>query len=164
MVNKLSRLFIICALIFPVPVYAEEVVETETFDGGDNGGEQVTDIVVPPTENNLVKIDNTWDYYGGMDNHHMELEYQKHGGTANDYEFTLPTDHDVYEVGFTIGAMNNEGSVEYTHNDDTTQTNTIDAQQGMNIATMYEEVVYSVQETTNKFIDSLIFLIINNYE
>ena len=37
-----------------------QVVETETFDGGTNGGEQVTDIEVPPTENNLVKIDDTW--------------------------------------------------------------------------------------------------------
>ena len=155
MVNKLLRILIVLLLIHPLPVYAEEVVETETFDGGENGGEQVTDIEVPPTENNnLVKIDDTWDYYGGMDNHHMELEYQKHGGTANDYEFTLPTDHDVYEVGFTIGAMNNEGEVTYTHNDETTQINTIDAQQGMNIATMFEEVVYSVQDTANKFIDS----------
>ena len=155
----LLRLLLVLFLVVPVPVLAEEVVETETFDGGDNGGEQTTDIVVPPTDNSLVKIDNTWDYYGGMDNYHMELEYQKHGGTANDYEFTLPVDHDVYEVGFTIGAMNNEGEVTYTHNDETTQTNTIDAQQGMNIATMFEDVVYSVQDTANKFIDSFVITI-----
>ena len=155
----LLKLLLVLFLVVPVPVLAEEVVETETFDGGDNGGEQTTDIVVPPTDNSLVKIDNTWDYYGGMDNYHMELEYQKHGGTANDYEFTLPVDHDVYEVGFTIGAMNNEGEVTYTHNDETTQTNTIEAQQGMNIATMFEEVVYSVQDTANKFIDSFVITI-----
>ena len=58
--------------------------------------------------------------------------------------FTLPTEHDVYEVGFTIGAVNNQGSVEYTHNDETTQTNTIDAQSGLNSTTMYEDIVYSV--------------------
>jgi hypothetical protein len=153
--NKFFRLLIIFFLAFPYPVIAEEVVETETFEDG----EQVTDIVVPPTENSLVKIDNTWEYYGGMDGHHLELEYQKHGGTSNDYEFTLPTDHDVYEVGFTIGAMNNEGEVTYNHNDDTSQTNTIDAQTGMNIAQMYEDVVYSVQDTANKFIDSFIITI-----
>ena len=155
MANKFLRIFIICFLAFPYPVIAEEVVETETFEDG----EQVTDIVIPPTDNSLVKIDDTWEYYGGMDGNHLELEYQKHGGTSNDYEFTLPTDHDVYEVGFTIGAMNNEGEVTYNHNDDTSQTNTIDAQTGMNIAQMYEDVVYSVQDTANKFIDSFVITI-----
>ena len=141
------------------PIPENQVVETETFDGGTNGGEQVTDIEVPPTENNLVKIDDTWEYYGGMDNYHMELEYQKHGGSSNDYTFTLPTDHDVYEVGFTIGAMNNEGEVTYNHNDQTTQTNTIDAQSGMDIATMYEEVVYNIYNQVDKFIDSFVITI-----
>ena len=147
---------LVLALIYPLPVYAEEVEEIETFDDG----EQTTDIVVPPTENNnLVKIDNTWSGSYGMDGHHIELEYMKHGGTSNDYEFTLPTEHDVYEVGFTIGAVNNQGSVEYTHNDETTQSNTIDAQSGLNNATMYEDIVYSVKETANKFIDSFVITI-----
>ena len=156
MFNKFARLALVLALIYPLPVYAEEVEEVETFDDG----EQTTDIVVPPTENNnLVKIDNTWSGSYGMDGHHIELEYMKHGGTSNDYEFTLPTEHDVYEVGFTIGAVNNQGSVEYTHNDETTQSNTIDAQSGLNSATMFEEIIYSVQETANKFIDSFVITI-----
>ena len=156
MAKNLSRLLIVCLLIIPTPVYAEEVEEVETFDDG----EQTTDIVVPPTENNnLVKIDNTWSGSYGMDGHHIELEYMKHGGTSNDYEFTLPTEHDIYEVGFTIGAVNNQGSVEYTHNDETTQTNTIDAQSGLNSTTMYEDIVYSVKETANKFIDSFVITI-----
>ena len=156
MFNKFARLVLVLALIYPLPVYAEEVEEVETF----NDGEQTTDIVVPPTENNnLVKIDNTWSGSYGMDGHHIELEYMKHGGSSNDYEFTLPTEHDVYEVGFTIGAVNNQGSVEYTHNDETTQTNTIDAQSGLNSTTMYEDIVYSVKETANKFIDSFVITI-----
>ena len=142
----------------PTPVLADEITEVETFEGGD--GEQVTDIVVPPTENNnLVVIENTWEAYGGMDNYHMSLEHSKHGGTSNDYEFVLPTDHDVYEVGFTIGAMNNQGQVQYTHSDDTTQTSTLDAQNGMAIAEMYEDVVYSVKSTANKFIDKFVITI-----
>jgi len=154
--NKFARLALVLALIYPLPVYAEEVEEVETFDDG----QQTTDIVVPPTENNnLVKIDNTWSGSYGMNGHHIELEYMKHGGASNDYEFTLPTEHDVYEVGFTIGALNNQGTVEYTHNDETTQSNTIDAQSGLNNATMYEEIVYSVQETANKFIDSFVITI-----
>ena len=156
MFNKFARLVLVLALIYPIPVYAEEVEEIETFDDG----EQTTDIVLPPTENNnLVKIDNTWSGSYGMDGHHIELEYMKHGGTSNDYEFTLPVDHDVYEVGFTIGAVNNQGSVEYTHNDETTQSNTIDAQSGLNSTTMYEDIVYSVKETANKFIDSFVITI-----
>ena len=153
----LFRLVLAFFLALPIPpIYAEEVEEVETFDDG----EQTTDIVVPPTENNnLVKIDNTWSGSYGMDGHHIELEYMKHGGTSNDYEFTLPTEHDIYEVGFTIGAVNNQGSVEYTHNDETTQSNTIDAQSGLNSTTMYEDIVYSVKETANKFIDSFVITI-----
>tara|TARA_R110000787_G_scaffold63450_6_gene142799 strand:- start:361 stop:2370 length:2010 start_codon:yes stop_codon:yes gene_type:complete len=154
----LLRICIALFLAVPIPAFADEITEVETFEGGD--GEQVTDIVVPPTENNnLVRVENTWQSYGGMDNYHMSLEHSKHGGTSNDYEFVLPTDHDVYEVAFTIGAMNNQGSVQYTHNDDTTQTNTIDAQSGMDINTMYEDVVYSVQDTANKFIDKFVITI-----
>ena len=156
MANKFLRILIVFFLAFPYPALAEEVEEIETFDDG----EQTTDIVVPPTENNnLVKIDNTWSGSYGMDGHHIELEYMKHGGASNDYEFTLPTEHDVYEVGFTIGAVNNQGSVEYTHNDETTQSNTIYAQSGLNSTTMYEDIVYSVKETANKFIDSFIITI-----
>ena len=154
----LLRICIALFLAVPIPAFADEITEVETFEGGD--GEQVTDIVVPPTENNnLVRVENTWESYGGMDNYHMSLEHSKHGGASNDYEFVLPVDHDVYEVAFTIGAMNNQGSVQYTHNDDTTQTNTIDAQSGMDINTMYEDVVYSVQDTANKFIDKFVITI-----
>ena len=154
----LLRICIALFLAVPIPAFADEITEVETFEGGD--GEQVTDIVVPPTENNnLVRVENTWESYGGMDNYHMSLEHSKHGGASNDYEFVLPVDHDVYEVAFTIGAMNNQGSVQYTHNDDTTQTNTIDAQNGMNMNTMYEDVVYSVQDTANKFIDKFVITI-----
>ena len=156
--NNIAKILLILVLTLPTPVLADEITEVETFEGGD--GKQVTDIVVPPTENNnLVIIENTWEAYGGMDNYHMSLEHSKHGGTSNDYEFVLPTDHDVYEVGFTIGAMNNQGQVQYTHSDDTTQTSTLDAQNGMAIAEMYEDVVYSVKSTANKFIDKFVITI-----
>jgi hypothetical protein len=156
--NNITKILLILVLTLPTTVLADEITEVETFEGGD--GEQVTDIVVPPTENNnLVVIENTWEAYGGMDNYHMSLEHSKHGGTSNDYEFVLPTDHDVYEVGFTIGAMNNQGQVQYTHSDDTTQTSTLDAQNGMAIAEMYEDVVYSVKSTANKFIDKFVITI-----
>ncbi len=172
----LLRICIALFLAVPIPAFADEtptttttttttipegqVVETETFDGGVDFNEQTTDIVVPETENNnLVNIDNTWSGLYGMTNTHIELEYQKHSGGSNDYEFTLPEDHDVYEVGFTIGALNNTGSVEYTHSDDTTQSNTIDAQTYSNNNTMWEDIVYNIYDQTNLFIDKFVITI-----
>ena len=170
--------FRICLALFlavPIPAFADEttttttttttipegqVVETETFDGGVGGNEQTTDIVVPEEENNnLVNIDDTWSGLYGMDGTHIELEYQKHSGATNDYTFTLPEDHDIYEVGFTIGAVNNAGTVEYTHSDDTTQTNDIDAQTYSNDNTMFEDIVYNIYDQANLFIDKFVITI-----
>ena len=68
--NKYLRiLFILLLLGLPIPASAEEVEEIETFDNG----EQTTDIVVPPTDNSLVKIDNTWSGSYGMNGNHMNL-------------------------------------------------------------------------------------------
>jgi len=56
--NNVAKILLILVLTLPTPVLAEEITEVETFEGGD--GVQVTDIVVPPTENNnLVIIENT---------------------------------------------------------------------------------------------------------
>ena len=79
-----------------------QVIETETFDGGVVGNDQTTNIIVPEEQdNNLVNIDNTWSGLYGMTDTHIELEYQKHSGSSNDYEFTLPLEHDVYAVSYT---------------------------------------------------------------
>jgi len=160
----------------PIPAFANEtttttttttttipegqVVETETFDGGVSGNDQTTDIIIPEEENNnLVNIDDTWSGLYGMDGTHIELEYQKHSGASNDYTFTLPEDHDIYEVGFVIGAVNNAGTVEYTHSDDTTQTNDIDAQTYSNNNTMWEEIVYNTYDQVDLFIDKFVITI-----
>ncbi len=174
--------FRICLALFlavPIPAFADEtttttttsttttttipegqVVETETFDGGVSGNDQTTDIVIPEEENNnLVNIDDTWSGLYGMDGTHIELEYQKHSGSTNDYTFTLPEEHDIYEVGFTIGAVNNAGTVEYTHSDDTTQTNDIDAQTYSGDNTMFEDIVYNIYDQANLFIDKFVITI-----
>ena len=64
----------------------------------------------------------------------MNLHYFQHGNDSNDYTFTLPEtttvdeeelEIDIYEVGFRIGALNNDGTVTYTHTDETTQVNVL---------------------------------------
>ena len=69
--------------------------------------------------------------------------------TIEEEEFDI----EIYEVGFVIGALNNESTVTYTHTDETTQTDTIDAQQFVSAETMFEVIVYNIRETLNTFID-----------
>ena len=124
--------------------------------------EQSTDIVLPEdeldtagneVENNIV-IDNIWSGKYGCTDFCMNLEYQQHGGDGEYYSFDLPDDHEIYEVGFVVGAVNNNGTVTYTHTDETTQTDTISAQQYVSDETMYEEIVYNIRTSLDTFIDS----------
>ena len=93
----------------------------------------------------------------------MNLHYMQHGNDSEDYTFILPEtttvdeeelEIDIYEVGFTIGALNNEGTVTYTHKDETTQENVLDAQSNSNLQTMLETVVYNIYDTLDTFIES----------
>ena len=112
-------------------------------------------------ENNI-DINNTWTGQYGCTDYCINLEFRQHGGEGKDYEFDLPEtttieeeeyDIDIYEVGFTIGALNNESTVTYTHTDETTQTNTIEAQVFTSAESMYETIVYNIRETLDTFID-----------
>ena len=80
----------------------------------------------------------------------MNLHYFQHGNDSNDYTFTLPEtttidevelDIDIYEVGFRIGALNNDGTVTYTHTDETTQVNVLEGQDNTDIENMFEFAV-----------------------
>ena len=112
-------------------------------------------------ENNI-DINNTWTGQYGCTDYCINLEFRQHGGEGKDYEFDLPEtttieeeeyDIDIYEVGFTIGALNNESTVTYKHTDETTQTNTIEAQVFTSAESMYETIVYNIRETLDTFID-----------
>jgi hypothetical protein len=152
-----------------------EVEEVETFDGSDTEPEQTTDIELPEDEldisgnevENNIQIDDehsNGDWFCcGMTDFHMNLHYQQHGNDSNDYTFTLPETTtvdeeelqiEIYEVGFRIGALNNDGTVQYTHTDETTQTNTLEGQDNSNVQTMYEDVVYNIYDTLDTFIKS----------
>jgi len=137
--------------------------------------EQSTDIELPEDElnsqgnevENNIQIDSNhsngnWSCCG-MTDFHMNLHYFQHGNDSNDYTFTLPEtttvdeeelDIDIYEVGFRIGALNNDGTVTYTHTDETTQVNVLEGQDNTDIENMFEDVVYNIYDTLETFIDS----------
>ena len=137
--------------------------------------EQSTDIDLPEDEldsqgnevENNIQIDDkhsngNWSCCG-MTDFHMNLHYFQHGNDSNDYTFTLPEtttvdeeelDIDIYEVGFRIGALNNDGTVTYTHTDETTQVNVLEGQDNTDIENMFEDVVYNIYDTLETFIES----------
>ena len=128
--------------------------------------EQSTDIVLPEDEidsqgneiENNIQIDDkhsngNWSCCG-MTDFHMNLHYFQHGNDSNDYTFDLPDEHDIYEVGFRIGALNNDGTVTYVHTDETTQENILEGQDNTDIQNMFEDVVYNIYDTLETFIDS----------
>ena len=137
--------------------------------------EQSTDIELPEDEldsqgnevENNIQIDDkhsngNWSCCG-MTDFHMNLHYFQHGNDSNDYTFTLPEtttvdeeelDIDIYEVGFRIGALNNDGTVTYTHTDETTQVNVLEGQDNTDIQNMFEDVVYNIYDTLDTFIES----------
>jgi len=137
--------------------------------------EQSTDIDLPEDEldsqgnevENNIQIDDkhsngNWSCCG-MTDFHMNLHYFQHGNDSNDYTFTLPEtttvdeeelDIDIYEVGFRIGALNNDGTVTYTHTDETTQVNVLEGQDNTDIDNMFEDVVYNIYDTLETFIES----------
>ena len=137
--------------------------------------EQSTDIELPEDEldsqgnevENNIQIDDkhsngNWNCCG-MEDFHMNLHYFQHGNDSNDYTFTLPEtttvdeeelEIDIYEVGFRIGALNNDGTVTYTHTDETTQVNVLEGQDNTDIENMFEDVVYNIYDTLETFIES----------
>ena len=153
----------------------EETTETTTTTTTIPEWEQSTDIELPEDEldiqgnevENNIQIDDihsngNW-FCCGMTDFHMNLHYQQHGNDSNDYTFTLPEtttvdeeelEIEIYEVGFRIGALNNDGTVEYTHTDETTQTNVLEGQDNSNVQTMFEDVVYNIYDTLDTFIQS----------
>ena len=110
--------------------------------------EDELDIQGNEVEKHNIDINNTWSGSYGCTDYCINLEFRQHGGEGEDYEFDLPEtttideeEHeiDIYEVGFTIGALNNESTVTYTHTDETTHTDTIEAQVFTSHESMYED-------------------------
>ena len=152
----------------------EETESTTTTTTTIPEWEQSTDIELPEDEldsqgnevENNIQIDDkhstcNWSCCG-MTDFHMNLHYFQHGND-NDYTFTLPEtttvdeeelEIDIYEVGFRIGALNNDGNKVYIHTDETLQVNVLEGQDNTDIENMFEDVVYNIYDTLETFIES----------
>ena len=148
-----------------------EVEEIETFDGP----EETTTTTIPEETETTTTTTTTipeWEQSTDIELPEDELDSQGKevenniqidGNDSNDYTFTLPEtttvdeeelDIDIYEVGFRIGALNNDGTVTYTHTDETTQVNVLEGQDNTDIENMFEDVVYNIYDTLETFIES----------
>ena len=145
MLNKLNtffRLLVVGLLIWPFPVvYAStEVTETETFDGTD--GAQVTDLGIP--SGTLTKDDgddistrNDQNCCGVGGQYFFSLKDNNHtANTAVAYTFTLPSDHNIKEIGFRMAGVNQSWSIKYNYSDSTDETINKNSQS----ASSYEDI------------------------
>jgi len=120
--NTLVRILIVALLIFPTPVYAETTTETETFDG--ENGALVTDLGVPngtlAIDNDDVSTRNDQNCCGVGGQYFFSLKDSSQGGNAAvSYTFTLPSDHDIIEIGFRMAGVNSNYSIQYNYSDET---------------------------------------------
>ena len=152
--NTLLRLLVVGLLIYPFPIpsaMAVEVTETETFDG--EGGTQVTDLGVPSgttaIDSDNVAIRNDQNCCGVSGQYFFSLldnQTQQNANTTG-FTFTLPTDHDITEVGFRMAGVNSNYTIQYNYSDASSEQVSKNGQSGAS----YEDITKAV---TNKFITS----------
>ena len=118
--NTFVRLLIVSLLIFPVPVYADSHIttETETFDG--EKGALVTDLTIPSgtlaVDSDDVSTRNDQNCCGVGGQYFFSLKDNYAGGQqATSYTFTLPDDHDIIEIGFRMAGVNYAYTVQYNY-------------------------------------------------
>ena len=150
--NTLVRILIVALLIFPTPVYAETTTETETFDG--ENGALVTDLGVPngtlAIDNDDVSTRNDQNCCGVGGQYFFSLKDSSQGGNAAvSYTFTLPSDHDIIEIGFRMAGVNSNYSIQYNYSDETNETSNYNAQSGSS----YEDITKAI---TDKYIVSFV--------
>jgi len=152
--NTLARLVIVGLLIFPVPVYADSHIttETETFDG--ENGALVTDLTVPSgslaVDSDDVSTRNDQNCCGVSGQYFFSLKDNYVGNSqATSYTFTLPDDHDITEIGFRMAGVNYAYTIKYNYSDDTDETINKNAQGN----TSYEDLTKAV---TGKYIVSFV--------
>jgi len=146
--NTFARLLIVGLLIYPVPVYADNHIatETETFDG--TNGALVTDLTVPTGSDVASRNDQNCCGIGGQ--YFFSLKDNYAGGQqATSYTFTLPNDHDITEIGFRMSGVNFAYTIQYNYSNDTNETSNHNAQSGSS----YEDLTKTV---TGKYIVSFI--------
>ena len=146
--NTVARLLIVGLLIFPIPVYADSNIttETETFYGENCA--LVTDLTVPTSSDVATRNDQNCCGVGGQ--YFLSLKDNYAGGAqATSYTFTLPDDHDIIEIGFRMAGVNENYTVQYNYSDDTNETANYNSQNN----STYEDITKAV---TDKYIVSFV--------
>ena len=135
-INTLTRIFIVLLLIVPVvPAYATEITETETFDG--TNGAQVTDLGIPSgnyavDDGDNVAIRNDQNCCGVSGQYFFSMldnQTQQNANTTG-FTFTLPSDHNIKEVGFRTAGVNTAYTIQYNYSDSTNETVNYNGQSG----------------------------------
>ena len=128
-VNKLSRILIVCLLIIPIPVYAEEVPGEVTVNEDFSDSTYQSGLTISGGNQAAYIYTNEQGRYGTTG---PSLAI-----TSGTYLFEFS--EDVYEIGFLVGAVNNSYSVKYYYSDSTDETLNKNAQAwGNDGSTMYD--------------------------
>jgi len=153
--NTLARLIIVLLLVVPIypiaPAFANEVTETETFDGAN--GTQVTDLGIPSgtaaidSDNVAIRNDQNCCGVGGQYFFSMLDNQTSQNANTTGFTFTLPTDHDIKEVGFRTAGVNSNYTIQYNYSDASSEQVSKNGQSGAT----YEDITKAV---TNKYITS----------
>ena len=110
--NTFARILTCILLITPAyPVQASEITETETFDG--TNGAQVTDLGIPSGnyaiddgDNVAIRNDQNCCGVGGQYFFSMLDNQTQQNANTTGFTFTLPSDHNIKEVGFRTAGVN----------------------------------------------------------
>ena len=150
-------------LFLIVPVWpagianASEVTETETFDGTD--GAQVTDLGIPSGnyavddgDNVAIRNDQNCCGVGGQYFFSLLDNQTQQNANTTGFTFTLPTDHDIKEVGFRTAGVNTAYTIQYNYSDSTNETVNYNGQAG----SQYEDITKSI---TGKYITSFVITV-----
>jgi hypothetical protein len=148
-------------LIYPLPIiqpaYAVEVTETETFDG--TNGAQVTDLGIPSGnyavddgDNVAIRNDQNCCGVGGQYFFSMLDNQTSQNANTTGFTFTLPSDHDITEVGFRTAGVNTAYTIQYNYSDSTNETVNYNGQSGAT----YEDITKSI---TDKYITSFVITV-----
>ena len=144
-------------LIYPMPIaLASEVTETETFDG--TNGTQVTDLGIPSgtaaidSDNVAIRNDQNCCGVGGQYFFSMLDNQTSQNANTTGFTFTLPSDHNIKEVGFRTAGVNSNYTIQYNYSDSTNETVNYNGQSGAT----YEDITKAV---TDKFITSFVITV-----
>ena len=159
--NTAARIIIVLLLIVPVwpagIANASEVTETETFDGTD--GAQVTDLGIPSGnyavddgDNVAIRNDQNCCGVGGQYFFSLLDNQTQQNANTTGFTFTLPTDHDIKEVGFRTAGVNTAYTIQYNYSDSTNETVNYNGQAG----SQYEDITKSI---TGKYITSFVITV-----